>query len=65
MNRKELEGLRGKRVYLRLKSTYGYTGHIEAVDETSFTFIDKYGSKLILDYDEVAVIEELQGGGKE
>ena len=58
MEREQIRNYLGEKILLILKSGYKYTGVISELHDTSLTFLDKYNFKVLVSYDEIAVIAQ-------
>jgi len=62
MQKERLERYERKKVFLILKGGLKYTGTITSIDEDCFSFVDKFGNNMIISFDDLAMIQEQNGG---
>lgn len=49
----------GKKIFLAVKGGFKYTGEIVCVYDDCFSFVDKFSSKILVSFDDVAMIAEI------
>lgn len=63
MNEEDLKEFLGKKIQIRLKSSWIYTCKIEKLNADSMHIIDKFNERHVFNLEEIVGVSEVHNGG--